>query len=729
MESLLANPAVANIPSALVQYAQAQNAANLTGQQAEGAQIQNQLANLGMQKKQYIYGTAGFLGSAQPQNQLQTMPSPDQSAPSSNQLQGLSAPAGASLNQTPQQTESYPGQVAVEKFNMLPMPAPMAAMAYGADDQAKAIATAYENRRQTLYSLFDVPPAQYPQAVTQAFNAGYLTPQAYQNALAHPESQQLALQNLATPEAHMNYVATLSGQGLEPNQQTGQTEPSAAAAAAAGGLSGAKAQAAGQFDTTTIKVPDPAHPGQMIDQQVLKSGLPAAFGGAGAPASTAADMANPDLTISPAAYVARNTQTENPGGNPAARNPGEGQTASGNGQFTDQTWQDTVAKANPSWAQGLNAQQILALKNDPAKMGQMQYALAQQNAPALAAAGQPVNTLTLGLAHQFGADGAAAILKSSPNTPISSVVGPNVMSVNPQLAGKTVGQVMGQAYATYGQNKIDLTANPETIGAPSSTLPGAIPGAVSMTPLGQAQLGVTTDAIKSDAGTAAGAITAAQDSQKAQTQLLQMRSLVPQINTGSYADARNEMGNYLATFAPDVAKNFVDTLTAGKIDPSKAGATQEFVKLALQQAGTAERQTLGARGGLGAIQLYQKSFPNIAMQPSAMTDMSNLLLIAHQRDIDYGTGANQYYLDQRNSFQTNGKYQPIQQFDQQFTNSNPPQVYVGAAAALNGHPAAEWTKGLTTPQIAQAIGIVRRADPTATGIQGPRGPMVWSNSQ
>ncbi len=757
-----------NQGNAQVQQTNAQT--GLIGQQAQGAGLQNQLArlNLGLRTAMvapFLPGGAtggagapppGPGGAAAPTSYLPTGQggaapvAPVASAPlgppppaAGDAGGGATAAPTAATHSTGMPPPGQPiGQPigpygAVQTMYGVPLPAGQTMAVLSAADPSAALKSAMEMRRQRLLELMSQPD--WSQGVTQAYQEGWMDPQHYQAMVGQPQMRQAALMGLASPDAYMSALDKFSGMGMTPDANapsglalspTAIAAKGAVAASEAGGrsageltlaqpLAAARALGAGQAETTQVTIPDPDNPGQFRTDTVLKSALPAYMGAnPGARQASAADLANGNVTLGPAAYAARVTQRENAGGPPGATNPLS--SAAGNGQFTDGTWLATVAAAKPPWAQGMSDAQILAARADPQKAAQMSYALAQQNAPKLTAAGLPVNSLTLGLAHQFGPDGVTKVMGSPPDTPLSKVVSPEVMAANPQFARMTTGQASAQAFQTYGLNNVDLNQPIGAAAPPTQIAPGSAPGVPKLGPQGTAALGVTTDAIKSDAGSAEAAINAAQSAQKAQGQLLNVRSLIPDINTGSLANASQSVQNYLATFAPDAAQRFAAAITAGKIDPSKAGATQEFVKLTLQQAGMAERETLGARGGLGAIQLYQKSFPNLEMQPTAIKDMTNLLLVAHQRDIDYGTGANGYFLNNSQAFSGGGQYNRLGNYDQGFLQSNPPQVYVGAAAALNGKPFEQWAHAMTPAQQQEAIRTVWRADPTAV-LTGPGG--------
>lgn len=141
-------------------------------------------------------------------------------------------------------------------------------------------------------------------------------------------------------------------------------------------------------------------------------------------------------------YTARMVSMES-GGDPNARNPRS--SATGAGQFIDSTWLQ-FAQANPALFQGMSREQVLAARNDPNLSRQAVEWYRRENSGALAAQGLPANDGTAALAHRFGPQGASALLRADPNAPVDAVVGQQVMAANPDLSGRTVGQVV-QGYA------------------------------------------------------------------------------------------------------------------------------------------------------------------------------------------------------------------------------------------------------------------------------------------
>ncbi|CAB4192600.1 hypothetical protein UFOVP1244_44 [uncultured Caudovirales phage] len=104
-------------------------------------------------------------------------------------------------------------------------------------------------------------------------------------------------------------------------------------------------------------------------------------------------------------------------------------------QFTEGTWNDLINR-HPDL--GLSPQD----RFDPAAQGKAVVSFTSDNADALKAGGVPVGPLQLALAHQFGANGALAILKAKPKTSIGAIL-PDAVAANPQWADMTAEDIIG----------------------------------------------------------------------------------------------------------------------------------------------------------------------------------------------------------------------------------------------------------------------------------------------
>lgn len=151
-------------------------------------------------------------------------------------------------------------------------------------------------------------------------------------------------------------------------------------------------------------------------------------------------------------FATRMEGAENGTGNPAAKNPLS--SATGNGQFIDDTWLNTIKGARPDLAKGFTDNQLLALRADPAFSHEMTVENAKKNATALSANGHPVTSATLALAHRFGPQGADTILDAKTDTPLSDILSKKVIAANPGLEKQTVGQYMQDLTNRVGNDSI-----------------------------------------------------------------------------------------------------------------------------------------------------------------------------------------------------------------------------------------------------------------------------------
>lgn len=152
-----------------------------------------------------------------------------------------------------------------------------------------------------------------------------------------------------------------------------------------------------------------------------------------------------------AAYFA-NTRRAESGGNDSAKNPNS--SASGRYQFIDSTWQGLM-QSHPEL--GLTPDG----RNDPTQQEKAMRAFTMDNARQLKGAGVGVDPASLYAAHFLGAGGASKVLSADPNASVASIVGPEVVQANPQLANMTVGDFKQWA-ASKGGNGSGGYAGPST---------------------------------------------------------------------------------------------------------------------------------------------------------------------------------------------------------------------------------------------------------------------------
>lgn len=173
---------------------------------------------------------------------------------------------------------------------------------------------------------------------------------------------------------------------------------------------------------------------------------------AGGPGSSAA---GPSI----AGFVAKLIPSENSTGNPGAKNPLS--SATGDGQFINSTWLQTIKENRPDLVQGKTDAQILAMRSDPQLSSEMTTDLAVKNAGILKAANTPVSGTTLAMAHKLGPGGVQTILPADTGATLGSILPAAVITANPTLKNLTVGQYISGLNQNFG-------SAPITIGAPAN---------------------------------------------------------------------------------------------------------------------------------------------------------------------------------------------------------------------------------------------------------------------
>lgn len=137
------------------------------------------------------------------------------------------------------------------------------------------------------------------------------------------------------------------------------------------------------------------------------------------------------------------------GGKANAKNPLS--SAYGSGQFISSTWLNLIKETKPELARGRSDEQLLDLRSDPNLSREMVGAYAAKNGAFLKSQGIEATPGNTYLAHFLGPQGAAAVLKADPNTPVSEIVGRDAVRANPSiLGGKTAGSVASWASDKMG---------------------------------------------------------------------------------------------------------------------------------------------------------------------------------------------------------------------------------------------------------------------------------------
>jgi len=97
-------------------------------------------------------------------------------------------------------------------------------------------------------------------------------------------------------------------------------------------------------------------------------------------------------------------------------------SATGLGQFLDETWLDLIRTHRPDLARGRSQDKTLELRRDPKLAREITTRFTEQNAGMLRKRGLPVTPGTLYLAHFAGGAGAVAILSALDDADAASVM-------------------------------------------------------------------------------------------------------------------------------------------------------------------------------------------------------------------------------------------------------------------------------------------------------------------
>ena len=148
-------------------------------------------------------------------------------------------------------------------------------------------------------------------------------------------------------------------------------------------------------------------------------------------------------------------------GDPNARN--KRSSATGAGQFLDETWLEMIGSYRPDLVQGRSKKEILELRRDPELTREIVTRLVEQNATMLEKRALPVTPGTLYLAHFAGPAGAVAVLSVSENADAAALMASadatgrttreKLVNANPFLKELTVGDLKNWANRKMSSNQ------------------------------------------------------------------------------------------------------------------------------------------------------------------------------------------------------------------------------------------------------------------------------------
>ena len=136
-------------------------------------------------------------------------------------------------------------------------------------------------------------------------------------------------------------------------------------------------------------------------------------------------------------------------GNANARNPLS--SATGEFQFTRDTWLSVARRYGGSRVAGLSDDALLALRSHPTFAREMAEAHARFDiAPGLAARGAPTSDLGLYAGWHFGAEGGASVMNAPGSMPMNQILSQRAIAANPYLRSLTAGQWRERFSGSFG---------------------------------------------------------------------------------------------------------------------------------------------------------------------------------------------------------------------------------------------------------------------------------------
>ena len=265
----------------------------------------------------------------------------------------------------------------------------------------------------------------------------------------------------------------------------------------------------------------------------------------------------------------------------------------------------------------------------------------------------------------------------------------------------------------FMQQQLPLHEQAATAGAKTEATSGMNPRAANLFKLDEPQ-------IKEDAAANTANLQAAMAANKSMVTMKEIRDTLPTVPTGALGAERMAIGNFAATFGGPMSQRLLEMM--GAPDPKATASMQEVNKLFLNNVVSQEQAVGNVRIGAMFTNFFAKASPSIDMQKPAIKDILNLGMVGQQMAKDYAEASNQHYSTSRGATADSlvsgqyKKYQPLSNLEAQWLKPDSvhsPDVYVAAAALLNGKPAPTAFHGLTENQQVEALHIIRRIDPSA----------------
>ena len=663
---------------------QTQAQTGLIGEQARTAQIGNQIASARLPFLMNAYGQGGGGG--------QTSNGPPGAIGASGG-QDWTGPGGQIMDQNGpfSQLGAVPHGVATDL--MLAPPEKWAELV----PQVRAQKNAYVNQAiaETLDQSGQADPTKWNQMVANEVQSGWMTASQARNLYGHPELAQTILQStLSVPE--------MPG-----------TKQAQAGATAAGG-------APYDLVKTTRQNPDGTYQEVYVPKSTLVGGGAGGQQGGGAlPADLTTNIQRASQVYNvPANDLMATAKVESGGPSGATSKTG----AAGSFQFTGGTASD-MGVTNPR-------------DNRQASLGAAR--LYVENRAALTdSLGRPPASSEIYLAHQQGADGAAALIQAPPTMLAVDAlkqagIPPRNVLVNGGTPTMTAGDFVKKWQTAFNQAAGRPTAPTDAGASPTTQIPptgqapalggGAVAaaGAPQFSPGVQAARAIDAEHIKADDALNQSNLDAAQKSLQATVGLREARDLVANVPTGAFIDQRVALQSAAQqTGSPLLSR--ISTAVTG-LSPQQLNDA-EFARKLYQNNVVAQEQAVGnVRIGAMFTNFYAKASPNLSLQNGALNEMTNAALVGSQMVRDFANGSDAYTQAAQGAHQQKlaanqyEPYQPLRNYEATWTAAGSPHAadtYAAAVHILNGAPITQAVKGLSPAQVNEAVDVIARADPGA----------------
>ncbi len=601
--------------------------------------------------------------------------------------------------------------------------------------------TAQRNQYLATQAGLATSPADWDARVEQLWRDGWLTHHDANNMKGRFDGRAGIITALTTPAEQTQTQTTRFGQGAELGPR-GNVQVSPTAQQAEEGLAAARARP-GPAAWTTIDVPDPEHPGQVIPKHI--------------PPGTSQQFLQEFLRQNPGSVV-RPQSSNAPAGGGGPSTSSVTNNNPGNLTFANQPGASRVPGSQfasfPDAATGVAATaDQLAMNQDQHNMQSVTDQVHRWVGPNdVRTKPKEVARYVADTAAALGVDPNARVDWHDPNVQAKFIQAQQAHETHGTLAQADVEKGVQMAAARRGtqyagpgvpqdntpagaivRGMVDRGANPVTLqtgrpdtdtttpppaqvaqaGAPSQY---SISGAPRPSPATVAQRELERPFYDSDTAAVTTAQKAQTDFRQLEPTIRDMRDDAPKVGAGALSQWRMTAGNLLKLFVGTGTDTDAWLKDRG-IDLSTVAGQQKFNKEALTLV-QRNAQAMGvAHPGIGIASMISGSTPGLEMQPDAIKQILNMYLVTGQMANDYANQLNDRVTPYQQKYIGDFSMRYASQeraFNREWGTTDSPHsasTYRAAMQILNEKPAKEWGSGLTDAQFNEAREIALRTDP------------------